>query len=334
MAIRVPRRLATRDPSVVAPLAGLRYVASEEPGWTRRRQGRGFSFLDERGTVIRDPERVRLVRLAVPPAWADVWLAPVADGYLQATGIDAAGRKQYRYHDDYRALCESRKFDRIRYFGRALADLRSHIALAMEAPVGSKALAVGAVLGVIDEGLLRVGNEQSAGVGHYGATTLAPDHLDQDGHIVLDYVAKSGKARSVTIEDQQLGDILSDLAHTGDERLFTYRADDGDERAVTAADVNIAIAAVAGPAFCAKDFRTWGGSRVALEARVEGLGSLGSVDAAAEALGNTRTVARSSYVHPIVLAATDDEIADVWRRSRRSALVSRSDRALLKLLGS
>lgn len=162
MAVRVPRQLASRDPSVVAPLAGLRYIAAEEPGWTRRRHGRGFSFRDEHGGVIVEPERIRLVRLAVPPAWADVWLAPVADGYLQATGIDAAGRKQYRYHDEYRALCEARKFDRIRYFGRALSDLRAHIAEAVTAPEGSKELAVGAVLGVIDEGLLRVGNEQSA----------------------------------------------------------------------------------------------------------------------------------------------------------------------------
>lgn len=144
-------------------------------------------------------------------------------------------------------------------------------------------------------------------------------------------MAKSGKARSVTIEDQHLGDILSDLAHDGDERLFTYRTE-GEERAVTAADVNATIAAVAGPAFCAKDFRTWGGSRVALEARVEGLGTLGSVDAAADALGNTRAVARSSYVHPAVLDASDDEVAEVWSRSRRSAMVSRGDRALLKLL--
>ncbi len=332
MTVRVPRELAIRDPAVVAPLAGLRYLAPEPPGWSRRRRGRGYSFIDENGSVLRGPERERLQKLAVPPAWADVWFAPVADGYLQATGVDAAGRKQYRYHDDYRALCEARKFDRIRYFGRALPGLRTHIAQLLESPPGSKPLAVGAVLGVIDAGLLRVGNERSSDDGHHGATTLHADHVDADGHVILEYVAKGGKARSVVIEDEQLGDILASLAEQNDGRLFTYLVDPDEERAVTGADVNAVIAQVAGPSFSAKDFRTWGGSRQALEARIEGLGTLESVDAAAEALGNTRAVARSSYVHPDVLSAGDTELLSFWRSSRRSSTMTRGDRALAKFL--
>lgn len=332
MAVRVPRMLSNRDPKFVAPLAGLRYIPDTPPGWGRRRRGRGFSFIDETGAVIVGEDRDRLKRLAVPPAWGDVWFAPVADGYLQATGTDAAGRKQYRYHDDYRALCEARKFDRICYFGRALPGLRTHVAQLLEAPEGSKALAIGAVLGVIDAGLLRVGNEQSSEIGHYGATTLAADHLDNDGHASLSYVAKGGKNRTVIIEDEQLADILSSLADHDDERLFTYQTADNETKAVTGSDVNSVIAEVAGPAFSAKDFRTWGGSRQALEARIDGLGATESVDVAAEALGNTRTVARSSYVHPTVLSSSDEMIESAWRRSRRSATMARSDRALAKLL--
>ena len=337
MAVRVPSELSIRDPRFVAPLAGLRFLSPAPPGWGRRRRGRGFSFVDEDGNTVRGTERDRLVALAVPPAWDDVWFAPVADGYLQATGVDTAGRKQYRYHDDYRALCESRKFDRIRYFGRALPGLRTFIAESLEAPPQSKELAVGAVLGLIDTALLRVGNEQSSEAGHYGATTLAADHLDSegadgDGHVTMSYVSKGGKPRTVVIEDEQLSDILENFAEANDERLFTYDDPEGEPREVTATDVNAAIAHVAGPSFSAKDFRTWGGSRQALEARVEGLGRIDSVDVAAEALGNTRAVARSSYVHPAVLDAGATAIEAVWRRSRRSATMSRGDRALTKLL--
>ncbi len=332
MTVRVPAELAIRDPAHVAPLAGLRYIPPEPPGWSRRRCGRGFTFVDERGRLITGEDRDRLKQLAVPPAWDDVWFVPVPDGYLQATGIDQAGRKQYRYHEDYRALRESRKFERIRYFGRALPDLRAHVSDLLESPPGSKELAVGAALGVIDTGLLRVGNEQSSEIGHYGATTLEADHIDEDGHVTLSYLGKGGKSRTVVIEDEHLADIVSSLADKNDDRLFSYTTPEGEPRAINALDVNAVIAQVAGPSFSAKDFRTWGGSRRALEARIEGDDTTASLDSPAEELGNTRAVARTSYVHPRVLDADDQAIDDVWRRSRRSRTMSRSDRALATLL--
>ena len=332
MAVRVPRELSNRDPEIVAPLAGLRYLPPGLPGWSRRRQGSGFSFWDERGNRLSGLDRGRLVALAVPPAWEDVWLAPVADGHLQATGFDEAGRKQYRYHPDYRSMREARKFARMRYFGRALPALRDEIAEALAAPPHSLRLAIGAVLGTIDAGLLRVGNEQSSAEGHFGATTLHVDHVEDDGHITLTYSAKAGKERTVVIDDEDLSDVLADLADRQDGRLFEYLDDAGRRRPVTAVDVNAVIARVAGPAFSAKDFRTWGGSRQALVGRVEGLSAPASVDAAADALGNTRAVARSSYVHPTVLEAPADEIATAWASSRRTDRMARADRALVKLL--
>lgn len=334
MTVRVPKELSIRDPAFVAPLAGLRFMPPEPPGWGRRRRGNGFRFVDAEGDPVQGAERQRLVDLAVPPAWDDVWFAPVPDGYLQATGFDDAGRKQYRYHDDYRAVREARKFERVRYFGRALPGLRSYVAESLEEPPGSLRLAVGAALGIIDAGLLRVGNEQSSDSGRYGATTLAADHVndDDDGHMTLSYLGKGGKARLVVIEDEHLADVVSSLADADDDRLFTYSDGSQERRPITAADVNAVIAEVAGPSFSAKDFRTWGGSRQALEERVNGQSRTQSVDAAATALGSTRTVAKNSYVHPLVMSASDELVERVWASSRRSQTMARADRALLKLL--
>lgn len=340
--VRVPTELARRDPERLAQLAGLRYVEAGEPGYRRRRCGRGFSFLDG-DTVLSPPERDRLVGLAVPPAWEDVWLCRDDIGHIQATGIDDAGRKQYRYHQAFRAARERQKFDRLAYFGRALIPIRRQVARWLDDDVGSRNHAIGAVLRLIDEGLLRIGNPESAASGHHGATTLHADHLsvtqfedrpNDGGYVQLDYRAKSGKPRLVVIEDDELGDVLVQLADPDRRALFWFTDDDGCEREVSAIDVNTALAATVGPSFTAKDFRLWGGSRVALEARVEGAGVLDAVDHSAAELGNTRAVARNSYVHPRVLETPEAEITDVWRRSRRSTWRSRGDSALAKLLGT
>lgn len=153
-----------------------------------------------------------------------------------------------------------------------------------------------------------------------------------DGFVTLSYRAKGGKERTVVIEDEHLSDVLRSLTETGSNHLFSFTDAEGEQRMVGARDVNAVIAAVAGPCFSAKDFRTWGGSRFALEARVEGAEPLEAIDAAAEALGNTRAVARSAYVHPTVLEAPEADVIDAWRRSRASTTRSRGDSALAKLL--
>lgn len=345
--VRVPPELARRDPERLAETAGLRYVEADEPGYGRRRRGRGFSYLDG-DTVVRPPERDRLAALAVPPAWSDVWFCRNDDGHLQATGFDDAGRKQYRYHDRFRAARDRQKFDRLRYFSRTLLPVRRQVAIWLEADAGTRNNAIGAVLRLLDVGLLRIGNRESADDGHHGATTLLADHLStvdsengsddaandgaDSGYVQLDYVAKSGKARTVLIEDDELAEVLVRLADHDRRSLFWFRDDDGSEREVTAVDVNRALAAIVGPAFTAKDFRLWGGTRLALEARVEGATALEAVDHSAGELGNTRAVARSSYIHPQVLETSDADIDAIWRRSRRSTWRSRSDSALDKLL--
>lgn len=341
MTVRVPRELCLSDPADLAPRAGLEMVTDSDPGYTRRRCGKGFSYLDAERRRVATPERDRLVALAVPPAWSDVWFCPSAQGYLQATGRDDACRKQYRYHEDFRALRDQQKFDRMTHFPRALRILRSAVASELESPAGTKTHAVAAALRLLDAGLVRVGNEQSAEDGHYGATTLHRDHLDTvrgedtDGYVTLQYVAKGGAERTVVLEDDVLSEVLVGLAEGDEDRLFWFQcADTGETRQVTAADVNTTIVELVGPAFSAKDFRTWGGSRRALEARVQGADEVEAVDAAAEALGNTRAVARASYVHPTVLTAEPRQLDDVWRRSRDSTALTRGDSALAKLLGS
>ncbi len=335
MTVRVPADLMLRDPAVIAPQAGLRYLPDDQPGITRRRRGGGFSYVGASGATVKARERTRIEALAIPPAWGSVWISPARSGYLQASGVDDAGRKQYRYHDDFRAHCDARKFARLAYFRRAIVQVRVATEDALGQPLGTRAHAVAAAVRLIDTCMLRVGNDQSATNGHYGATTLTVDHIVDDGFLALDYIGKSGKTHSVVVEDDDLSDILIELAHDADDELFWFDdPETGERRRASASDINRFIVQHAGAAFSAKDFRTWGGSAVALQGRAEGERLLDAVDHAAAELGNTRAVARSSYIHPAVLDADDDEVGAVWRSSRSSRWLSRAESALGKLIGT
>lgn len=339
MTIRVPKELVERDPTVLAPMIDLAAVSDDEPGHGRRRRGGGFSYTDAFGAALTETEVERIQALAIPPAWADVWICPDADGYLQATGLDEAGRKQYRYHEEFRSFCDDRKFARLVYFGRAIVKIRQASTRALHEPLGSRDHAIAAAVTLIDRELLRVGNHGSASSGHYGATTLTVDHVVGDvvgdGFVALEYTAKSGKERKVIVEDDDLADVLTDLAADADDELFWFNeGPDSERRRATASDINRFIVEHAGTAFTAKDFRTWGGSRTALAARAEGDGVLDAIDAAAEELGNTRAVARSSYVHPLVADSPQARLDDVWSSSRSSKWLDRSESALIKLLTS
>ncbi len=355
MAVRLPKELLEDDPSVLAPQAGLVHVTDDQSGWTRRVCGRGFSYRTADGTTLTGEHRSRLEALVIPPAWQDVWICPDETGYLQVTGIDDAGRKQYRYHPDYVAMMDRRKFERLAHFPRALPGLRAAVAAELNQPLGSRRLAVATSAALIDRHLLRVGNEDSADDGHHGATTLLVDHLRQDGDDdnddddedpgattgfpQLDYCSKSGQRRRIELDDELARLLERFAAGSEDDRLLWFVDPDdpvsGDEpRHVSAAEVNEFVRLHTGPGFSTKDFRTWGGSAVALEARVAGADEVEAVDAAAAALGNTRTVARSSYVHPRVLEAGADELRSAWSASRGSAVRSRGEAALARLLQS
>ena len=335
VAVRVPRELTENDPALLAPAAGLVYLADDEPGIGREPHATDrdcFVYVDAFGAPVSSAAAARIDALAIPPAWEDVWISPDPKGYLQASGQDDAGRKQYRYHEEYRAFADRRKFERLRYFGRAVVLIRKAVEEAVDRPAGDRDRAVAAAVRLIDEHLLRVGNRRSAEHGHFGATTLTVEHIDDSGHVQLDYVAKSGKERSIVVEDDDLAELLVELAEEADNELFWFSdGEDGMHRA-TAGDVNAFITQHAGEAFSARDFRTWGGSCVAFEARALGEGVLDAVDEAAEELGNTRAVARSSYIHPAILETDSELVQAAWNSSRSSKWLDRSESGLVKLL--
>ena len=321
--------------------ADLVYYPDDRPGIARRRCGRGFSYIAPDGTRIDTAtERKRIEALAVPPAYEGVWISPRADGHLQATGRDARARKQYRYHPDWRAWREVTKFEGLAEFGEALPALRRRIRADLAGDAGDRDTAVAAVLALIDRLALRVGAPQTAAEnGTFGATTLRPRHVAlKGGEIRLDYTAKGGKRVKKRLKDKQLMQRLGRIHDLPGATFATWLDDDGTPRSVTSDAVNARIAEFTGESrFTAKTFRTWAGSEAALKPALSpGPLTIKSMsEAAAERLHNTPTIARSSYVHPevIALAEADEEAraaltADLPDR----AGLRQAERALLRLL--
>ncbi len=308
---------------------GLVQADPEEPGIVRQRCGRGFTFRWPDGTVVRDEHRSRCEDLVLPPAWEDVWICADADGHLQAIGIDDAGRKQYRYHERWTEARSAANFDRLPDIGRRMADLRRTVLDDLDSGDRHRR-ALAAMIGLMDRSLERVGNPESVEEhGTRGISTLGPGNVDVSRRAVqLSFRGKGGVDHDVTVDDERLVDAVEELRAAADEWLFEV-----DGTVLDAADANAYLDdCTAGELDC-KDLRTWGGSAAAFTARAEGETAEPKVaDAAASVLHNTRAVARSSYVHPAVFEASDDEVADAWRSSRRSRWYGRGERGLLHLL--
>ena len=286
------------------------------PGLTRQRRGRGFSYVGPGGIAVSDEETLARVRaLTIPPAWTDVWICPDPNGHLQAVGIDAAGRRQYLYHERWRARRDAEKFDRMRAFAHRLSDFRRRVDadLARRGLPRDKALAVAARL--LDLGLFRVGSESYAKAnGSFGLATIRRDHVRTSGDVVrFDYRAKSGQRRIQEIADPEVAPVIRTLKRRKDDNpeLLAYRNGTG-WRDVRSEDVNAYVKEVAGEGFSAKDFRTWHGTvyaAVALAAAGEAPGSqkarrrtiTAAVKEVAAELGNTPAVARASYIDPRLL---------------------------------
>ena len=302
------------DPVAAARAAGLRYTPDVGPGITRRRAGKGWSYIDPDGAVIRDPQELQRIRaLVIPPAWTDVWINPNPRGHIQATGRDARGRKQYRYHDEWRATRDETKFSRMIAFGEALPRIRARVAVDLELPGLPREKTLAIAVHLLDEALIRVGNaEYARDNGSYGLTTLRDDHVDISGSTVhFTFRGKSGKTHEIDVHDRRVARIISRMQDLPGEHLFQYLDADGEPHAIGSEDVNAYLQEIAGEAFTAKDFRTWGGtvlaarslresgpfeSQTAMKANI-----VAAVDAVAERLGNTRAVCRAAYIHPAVL---------------------------------
>jgi len=314
------RDVATPDaPLEDVKAAGLTYVSDLDPGIRRLRAGRGFTYKDADGGAVTDePTLDRIRALVIPPAWTDVWICPSARGHIQATGRDARGRKQYRYHARWRETRDAHKYDRLIAFGRALPRLRARVEtdLARRGLPREKVLA--AVVRVMEITLIRVGNEEYAKANRsFGLTTLRDRHAKiRGGHAKFEFRGKSGKAHATGFTDRRLARVVKACQDVPGQRLFQYYDDDGAHRAVESADVNAYIHEALGEDFSAKDFRTWAGTLAAAHALAlcPECGSAAEakrhivtcVKAVAGVLGNTAAVCRKAYIHPAVLEAFEN----------------------------
>lgn len=322
---------------------GLTYCDDAQPGITRRRMHRGWSYWDADGRRITDRDEIdRLNAIGLPPAYTGAWFAPRPNCHLQATGYDDRGRKQYRYHPDYRAAQEAAKYDRCAVFGERLPRLRARIEADLRKRSLSKARAVAAVVRLLDRGHVRVGNEGYVKANRsFGATTLRKRHARLDGRALkLQYRAKSGRLCTLTITDNSLRNFVKKCQDLPGQHLFGWLDDAGEAHPVTSTDVNDYIRDAMGDDFTAKHFRTWGASVIAFEALASARDHIGlntMLEPVTQALGNTLAIARKSYVHPALVALAKDREAQAAFRAalrlpRATRYLSRAERGLIAFL--
>ncbi|SFG73580.1 DNA topoisomerase IB [Methylobacterium gossipiicola] len=302
------------DPRDAAEEAGLAYVDEATPGLTRRRSGTGFSYRDPKGAPVRDAKTLARIRtLAIPPAYTDVWICARANGHIQATGRDAKGRKQYRYHADFRAARDQTKFEHIIAFADVLPALRARVDADMGKPGLPREKVLATVVHLLETTLIRVGNDDYARTNKsFGLTTLRDRHATIAGKsLTFRFKGKSGKTWDLGVEDRRVARIVKACQDLPGQELFQYRDGDGAIRDVTSADVNAYLREVTGQPITAKDFRTWAGTVLAALAlqEFEAFDSQAvakknlraAIESVASRLGNTPTICRKCYIHPQVL---------------------------------
>ena len=306
-------------PSEAAELAGLHYVDDEQPGIRRRRAGKGFSYRDADGNKVKDPATLARIRaLAIPPAYTDVWICPDPDGHMQATGRDAKGRKQYRYHPRFRELAETNKYEHMLAFAKALPGIRAKVDAHMRLRGLSREKVLATVVHLLETTLIRVGNDDYVEQNRsYGLTTLENRHVKvEGGQLRFRFKGKSGKRWNLTLKDRRIARIVRACQEIPGQELFQYVDEDGRRHDVTSGDVNAYLREITGEDITAKDFRTWAGTVLAAMA----LRAFETVDSEAKAkkniraaieqvaarLGNTPTICRKCYVHPEIINAYVD----------------------------
>lgn len=323
----------------------LVYCDDGQPGISRRAVRGGWGYWDADGARITDRAMIdRLNAIALPPAYRDAWFCPHPNGHLQATGIDDRGRKQYRYHPDFRAAREAAKYDRCAAFGHALPRLRAQVEADLRRRGLSRARAVAAVVRLLDHGHVRIGNEAYARTNKsFGATTLRKRHASLEGRALrLQYRAKSGKMRVLRITDGSLIGFVKKCQDLPGQHLFRWLDDAGEAHPVTSTDVNDYIRTAMGDDFTAKHFRTWGASVIAFETLATAPAPVGLkalLEPVTAALGNTPAIARKSYVHPhLIDLARDREAQQAFRDTlalpRATRYLTRVERGLIALLDS
>jgi DNA topoisomerase-1 len=320
---------------LVAKAAGLRYVTDTKPGIRRKRAGRSFTYLGPDGGRVRDPQELQRIRsLAIPPAWTDVWICPSANGHVQATGRDAKGRKQYRYHPRWREVQDETKYDRMLLFAVALPQVRTRVTQDLSRAGLPRERVLATVLQLMERTFIRVGNEEYARQNQsYGLTTLQGEHVDLEGSTIhFHFRGKSGKEHEIDLRDRRLAQIIRKCQALPGQELFQYLDADGQPHTVSSCDLNAYLREISGQDFTAKDFRTWAGTLLAFhllrempDAETEAQARKNVTDAikqVAARLGNTPAVCRKCYVHPVVL---DAYLNAETRSLLRAAAVAEAD---------
>ena len=296
--------------------AGLVYVSDEQVGFRRRRMGKHFIFFGVNGRRLRDEKTIaRIRRLAIPPAYSDVWICRFENGHLQATGRDARGRKQYRYHAGWRMVRDAAKYEKLAEFADKLPGLRKQVNADLKLDGLPRRKVLAALVRLLQKSLIRVGNEEySRANGSYGLTTMRNRHVRVRGNrLEFSFRGKSGKFHAIELDDERLARIVRRCQELPGQKLFCFRNENGDVEEIDSNDVNDYIREIAGPEFSAKYFRTWAGTLLAARAlsaaepaelKTDEKSRIANAIAdVAQRLGNTPAVCRSAYVHPAVIEA-------------------------------
>lgn len=336
------------DPVASARAAGLRYVTDTIPGICRKRAGRGVRYLGPDGRPVREAEVLERIRgLRIPPAWNQVWICPLAHGHIQATGLDARGRKQYVYHPRWRVVRDETKYHHMVLFGQTLPVIRRRTTKDLALPGLSRLKVLATVVRLLESTLIRVGNEEYARTNHsFGLTTMRTQHVAIRGATLrFTFRGKSGVRHAIDLHDRRLARVVKQCQDLPGHELFQYLDDDGERRTLDSADVNDYLREITGQDFTAKDFRTWAGTVLAAQL----LGGLPPFSSATESkrlvaqaiaevaskLGNTRAVCRKSYVHPAVIETfLEGTLADRLQRigPAKVELLKSEENAVLEFL--
>jgi DNA topoisomerase I len=296
--------------------AGLHYVSNDSPGYSRKANGEHFKYFDTEGKPIRDEQRlVRIKRLAIPPAWTDVWICPSPSGHIQATGRDARRRKQYRYHERWREVRDENKFERLADFARALSKIRRRVSQDMRLPGLPREKVLATVVRLLERTFIRIGNQEYARENKsFGLTTMKDRHVKVKGsRLRFRFRGKSGRQHELDVTDPRIAKIVSKCQDLPGQDLFQYVNDEGEVRNVTSQDVNDYLREITGEDFTAKDFRTWAGTVLAavalnaqgtFETKKQAKANIKTaICAVAELLGNTPAICRKCYVHPAIVGS-------------------------------
>jgi DNA topoisomerase-1 len=307
--------------------AGLRYVADDSRGITRKNRGNDFAYFDLEGRMIKDSTELKRIRsLAIPPAWKNVWICRQANGHLQATGVDAKGRKQYKYHPDWRTVRDEAKYERVMSFARTLPKIRVRVAEDLNRPGLCREKVLATVVKFLEVSLIRIGNDEYAQEnGSFGLTTMRNRHVEVEGSTVtFEFRGKSGKKHTIAVSDRRLANIVRKCQDLPGQHLFEYTNSDGTIAKIDSEDVNEYLHEISGQPFTAKDYRTWAGTVLAAIA----LGQMEEVDSKAAAkknvitavesvarmLGNTAAICRKCYIHPAIISRyLDGKLAQTLR---------------------